>query len=217
MNYRNLHILKKLDFLKRWFWAARPSLVRSPAFCGLWQSLFERDRLMLQVVSPKLLNRLALETVLLPGTKDPSHGQDAPLADVVFLLQLAKLLAPKRVLEIGTYRAKTTYALAINLPDSQITSYDISHVDSPYRTILERDPRVSLRIGNFSENTETDKESPYDFIFIDAGHRLQEVLHDSEVAFRCASFDACIVWHDYRTNEFLTLGWRSLRLSENFR
>jgi len=206
MNYTLLHNLKAARFLSNAFWSVRPRLVTNPAVCGIWQWIFERGRLKLPSLPSQWINSFALEEVTLPGTKDLTHGQDAPLNDLVFLLQLIKKTKPVRILEIGTYRAKSTYAFAINAPDATIVSYDICRVDSPYRDYLEKQSRCSLRIENFSKSKSILNESPFDFIFIDAGHRYQEVLDDSGLCFQVAAENGFIIWHDYRTNEFLNPG-----------
>jgi len=206
MDYRFFRHLRKNNSLKTLFWKIRPSIVKSPFCCGLWQSLMEGNRLSLPSLGSEVLHELALQEVVLPGTRDPGHGADAPLPDLVFLLQLTKLLKPARILEIGTYRAKTTYAFGINLPDAFLVSYDIARVESPYRDILEKSAGASLRICDFSKNVETSNETPFNFIFIDAGHRLKEVLDDSEKAFQALAPGGCVVWHDYRLNEFFNPG-----------
>ena len=206
MNYTSLQPLRKYANLNALFWKCRPALVRNPAVCGLWQWIFERGRLRLPSLPEQWLHCFALEQVNLPGTKDLSHGQDAPLNDLLFLLQLIKMAKPRRILEIGTYRAKSTYAFAMNAPDAEIVSYDICRIESPYRDYLDKQPRCSLRVADFSKEKAVLADKPFDFIFIDAGHRLKEVLDDSHVCFQLAAESAYIIWHDYRTNEFLNPG-----------
>jgi hypothetical protein len=206
MDYKKLHKFRKITAIKTLFWKMRPALVRSPLCCGLWQSVCERNRLHLPMLPARCLSDFATESVLLPGTKDLEHGQDAPLADLVFLLQLIRKLKPKSILEVGTYRAKTTFAFAQNASDAKIVSYDIARIESPYRDFLESNSLHELRIDNFSKNTQVHSEPAFDFIFIDAGHRFDEVLSDSRICFQIVSEKGCIVWHDYRTNEFLNPG-----------
>jgi len=206
MNYLKLRLMRSFKPLNRAFWKIRPSLVSSPLICGAWQSFCEKGRLTLPALQEDFLHRLALEEVIIPGTRDPGHGQDAPLADLLCLLQLAQALRPKRLLEVGTYRAKTTYAFHRNLPGTEIVSYDIMRVDSPYRSYLESHSDISLRIEDFSRSEDLRNEAPFDFIFIDAGHRYKEVLDDSAKCFEVLSPHGCIVWHDYRINEFLNPG-----------
>lgn len=206
MDYRAFRHLRTSKPLNSLFWRLYPRFHSSPFWCGVWQSFFERNRLTLPVISPSILHYLALNSVIIPGVKDPSHGQDAPLNDLLFLLQLAKVVNPRRVLEIGTYRAKTTFALHENLPNSQIVSYDIALTESPYRKTLSESSRAQLIIENFSSGNILQQKTEFDLIFIDAGHRYAEVLADSEISFKVLSPTGCIVWHDYRINEFLNPG-----------
>ena len=63
-----------------------------------------------------------------------------PLADMLFLLNAAKARQAKRILEVGTYRARTTYALHLNCPDATIVSYNIQVLDGEYRRRLSGQP-----------------------------------------------------------------------------
>jgi predicted O-methyltransferase YrrM len=206
MNYLNLYPLKKIVWLKSLFWNLRPWIVEQPILCGLWQQLFEHRRLQLSVIPEKFLSQLAMQSVLIPGVKEAEHGQDAPLNDLVFILQWVRHFKPKRILEIGTYRAKTTYALHLNFPESVIVSYDIARVSSSYRDILEKNSNTSLRIANFSKAIEILNEEAFDLIFIDAGHRYQEVIDDTRLALKVLVKGGSILWHDYRINDFFNPG-----------
>jgi predicted O-methyltransferase YrrM len=108
---------------------------------------------------------------------------------------------------VGTYRARTTYAFQLNAPQSKIISYDIRKVASAYRSELEQNALVELRLADFStQKAALGAEAPFDLIFIDGGHRTAEVLADSEIAFSILSPSGVIVWHDYRVNEFFNPG-----------
>jgi predicted O-methyltransferase YrrM len=131
---------------------------------------------------------------------------------MLFLLNLAKGRKARRILEVGTYRARTTYALYLNCPEAEITSYDIQNLNSKYRDLLEGESRVSLRIESFQEaEDKLTQEKPYDFIFIDGSHRVEDVVRDSLLAFKIIDGSGVIIWHDYRTNGYLT---ESLKVPE---
>jgi predicted O-methyltransferase YrrM len=70
----------------------------------------------------------------------------------------------------------------------------------------ESSARASLRRAAFHKADSLIREAPFEFIFIDAGHRYEEVLNDSRRALEVLSPNGCVVWHDYRLNEFFNPG-----------
>lgn len=184
--------------------AVRKGLQDDPVCRAFYQKVFESGKLRLPWVDPEAISPAA-GGVFLPALYPLYAGEDAPLADILFLMNAAKGRGAKRILEVGTYRARTTYAFFLNCPDSRITSYDIQRIDSGYRTKLEKEDRVSLRLRSFQESEdELKKEEPYDFIFIDGSHRVNDVVLDSLLAFKILAVGGLIVWHDYRTNGYAT-------------
>ena len=108
-------------------------------------------------------------------------GQDTPLNDMLVLLNLARGRKARRILEVGTYRARTTYALHLNCPEAAIVSYDIAIQDSPFRRELLKAANVQLRNASFVASAETlRKEARFDFIFVDASHRFEQFQGMSE-------------------------------------
>ncbi len=193
--------------LHKLFWRLHPRFERSPLACGIWQAIAERNRLKLPSVDERFMWAFRRSQIILPGVREIAFGEDAPLDDIQFLLQLARWIEPKRILEVGTYRARTTYALMLNEPTAEIVSYDIQKVESEYREELSKNALVSLRMGDFSQQKEAlSAEAPFDLIFIDGGHRIHEVMADSEIAFSVLSDGGAIVWHDYRKNQFCNPG-----------
>lgn len=186
------------------FWRIQRALISNAVFSAAWKSVLERRRLRLHEISPVEDLGLGSETVLFPGVKESSCDEDAFLEDLLFLLHLAKSRQCLRVLEVGTYRAKTTYALHLNLPRAFIRSYDIRRIESPFRALLEASTQADLQIASFADSrSQLQREAPFDFIFIDGSHRLEHVLQDSEVAFEIIAPGGVIVWHDYRKNGFI--------------
>ena len=193
--------------IQRLFWKVRPALASNPVACGLWEGLFEMRRLKLPLFDLRRLGAFVQEPVLVPGMRQEEHDIDAPLNDLLFLLHLGKRLDARRILEIGTYRAKTAYTLSLNLPLAEIVSFDLERVESFYRSALEANPLYSLRIADFAgAGADLSRERPFDLIFIDAGHRKHEVLADSKIALSILAPGGAIVWHDYRRNEFFNPG-----------
>jgi hypothetical protein len=186
-------------------WRGLKKIVQSdPLATNLYTRVFENGKLSLDWVCPETLCP-PTDSILFPVQYPLHAGEDAPLADMLFLLNLAKGRKARRILEVGTYRARTTYAFHLNCPEAEITSYDIQNLNSEYRDRLMREPRVSLRLESFQEAEEKLKgEKQYDFIFIDGSHKVEDVIRDSLLAFKIVATGGVIIWHDYRTNGYFT-------------
>jgi predicted O-methyltransferase YrrM len=173
-----------------------------PVLTALYRNTFDRGRLKLPTIEPEKLGPSA-GSIQLPTNYPLFAGEDAPLEDMLLLLNLAKGRKARRILEIGTYRARTTYALYLNCPEADIVSYDIQVLDSPYRQKLTGLPNVQLRHASFIDSTEAlQKEKPYDFIFVDGSHYFEHALADSRLSMKLVSDNGIIVWHDYRPNDY---------------
>ena len=179
-------------------------LQKNPFVNLIYTGVFEAGKLYLPCICEETLCP-ASGSILFPVQYPLNAGEDAPLEDTLFLLNLAKGRKARRILEVGTYRARTTYAFHLNCPDAEITSYDIQNLNSRYRDMLMQEPRVSLRLESFQEAEEKLKrEKQYDFIFIDGSHKVEDVVRDSLLAFEILANGGVIIWHDYRTNGYFT-------------
>jgi predicted O-methyltransferase YrrM len=173
-----------------------------PLVTAIFRKTFERNRLTLPIVEPEMLSSEA-GLVVFPTSHPLFASMDAPLNDLMFLLNLAKGRKVKRILEVGTYRARTTLAFHLNCPDAVVVSYDVQVLDSPYRKSIEGNPRIFLRHASFSGSAETLRnEPPFDLIFVDGSHRFAHVLEDSRLALECVETGGVVIWHDYRTNDY---------------
>jgi len=182
-----------------------------PLVMAAYRKLFERSRLTLPWVAPETLCP-ASGSVWLPALYPLFAGEDAPLNDLLFLLNLAKGRKAQRILEVGTYRARTTYALHRNCPEATVISYDIQLLDSRFRRELQDKPQVELRHASFAESADAlRQEAPFDLIFVDGSHRFEHVVVDSRLAVELAAPQGIVVWHDYRYNGYRT---RDLRVPE---
>jgi predicted O-methyltransferase YrrM len=182
-----------------------------PLVIALYQKIFDRGRLHLPVIAPE---KLAPESgsIQLPMFYPLLAGEDTPLRDLIFLLNLAKGRQAKRILEVGTFRARTTYALHLNCPEASIVSYDIQVLDSPYRRALLNAPNVQLRHASFAGSVAAlRREPPFDLIFVDGSHRLEDAIADSKLALERLNENGVVVWHDYRRNDYCT---KELRVPE---
>ncbi len=176
-----------------------------PLPLALHRTLFERKRLILPAAAPERFSPAA-KSVALPSDYPLFAGEDTPLNDMLLLLTLAKGRGAKRILEIGTYRARTTLAFHLNCPSAEVVSYDIQVLPSAFRDQVKDHPRVSLRVGSFSQAAPILRsEAKYDFIFIDGSHRIEDVVQDSLLAFEILGLGGIIVWHDYRYNGYSTV------------
>jgi predicted O-methyltransferase YrrM len=175
-----------------------------PVTTALYRKIFDRGRLTLPVMEPEQLAPEA-GSVQYPVFYPLLAGEDAPLLDMLFLLNLAKSRRAKRILEVGTYRARTTCALHLNCPDAVIVSYDIQVRDSPYRQALRGKTNVHLRHASFAASADAlRREPPFDLIFVDGSHRFEHVVEDSQLALELLTAGGIIVWHDYRPNDYYT-------------
>ncbi len=182
-----------------------------PLVTGLYRKTFDRGRLTLPVINAEDLGPSA-GSLELPVQYPLLAGEDTPLPDLIFLLNLAKGRRVRRILEVGTYRARTTYALHLNCPEAQIVSYDIQALDSPFREELSRTSRVELRHASFSASAPALRAEPaFDLIFVDGSHFFEDVLADSRLALEILAPEGIVVWHDYRPNDYFR---RELRVPE---
>lgn len=200
---RTLHSAAgRVPFLLGAYRGIKNFLKTDPVVVAVYRNLFERNRLGLPVIEPEKLGP-AEGQIVLPVTYPLFAGEDSPLDDLYFLLNLARGRKPARILEIGTYRARTTYALHLNCPESQIVSYDIQCLASPFRDALKAKDKVDLRLASFIESAiSLRKEPKFDFIFIDGSHQFQHALEDSRLAFELVAQGGIIIWHDYRHNDY---------------
>jgi predicted O-methyltransferase YrrM len=176
------------------------SLKRFPLVEAAYRVLCNFGRLNLPEIAPERLITLD-EDIVIPMASPLSADLDAPGADLFFLLSLARSLRPRRILEVGTFRARTTCALKLNCPDAAVVSYDIAAVESPYRSRVLKLPGVELRLGAFaSAGPALLAEEKYDLIFVDGSHTFEDALADSRIALQIVSPAGFIVWHDYRRN-----------------
>lgn len=175
-----------------------------PLGIALYQKIFERGKLILPQIAAEELSDSA-GSVVFPACHPLYAGEDAPLADLLFLLNFAKARNAKRILEIGTYRARTTLAFHLNCPDAVVVSYDIVMRSSPYRDTANNQSAIHFRLKPFSsDSAKLLSEPKFELIFIDGSHKKQDVLSDSRLAFQIVAKGGAIIWHDYRIRDYRT-------------
>jgi predicted O-methyltransferase YrrM len=197
-------IFRSIPPIRNAFRRLRDFARRDELAMAIHQKIFERGRLTLPELEPEVFHPKNL-SIELPMFHPLSAGEDTPLNDLTFLLSVAKARQPQRILEIGTYRARSTFALHLNCPDAVIVSYDIQVLPSPYRDALREVSRVELRHSSFSASAPVLKvESRFNLIFIDGAHDIDSVCDDSRLAFELLNPDGIIIWHDYRCSGYFT-------------
>jgi predicted O-methyltransferase YrrM len=200
---RQLHwLVSKVPPLLNAYRKTKGWAMTDPLPVAVYQKLFDRNRLKLPSRPPEQFGPSA-GTIELPANYPLFAGEDAPLNDLLFLCNLAKGRKARRILEVGTYRARTTHAFHLNCPEAAIVSYDVQALDSPYRQQLIKVPNISLRHASFAASAAAlRKEPPFDFIFVDGSHQFEHVVEDSRLALELLAAGGIIVWHDYRHNDY---------------
>jgi len=116
---------------------------------------------------------------------------------------------PRTILEIGTFRGKTTQALFWNAPaDATVYTLDLpesggdtAHITDTIltrnkaRPYLPDDPRV-VQILCDSKQFDIATLPPIDFAFIDGSHSYEYARSDTQMILRRLSPTGVIVWHD---------------------
>jgi Predicted O-methyltransferase len=128
----------------------------------------------------------------------PVGGWSTPLIDTVVLVKCALGFKSRRILEIGSYLGYTAKMLAENTSaETRITTLDeYPEHGAAYRgTPLEQ--KIDRRIGKISLEHFRAGEK-YDLIFVDADHRFESVMNDTQVALGLLAENGVVVWHDYQ-------------------
>ncbi|CAN5429401.1 hypothetical protein BH09PLA1_BH09PLA1_07240 [soil metagenome] len=142
-------------------------------------------------------------------------GDNSNKDGLIFLCQLAAAL-PGPIVEIGTYRGRTTYNLALNSHDRVYTidigapvaaeaaanKESMAYPEySPGEVFLNarqdvRD-RIELIIGDSSKIDLSHLAGKAAMVIVDAGHSYEGCLQDSRTAFKLARAGGIILWDDY--------------------
>lgn len=143
-----------------------------------------------------------------------------PPHDRVILFGAIKSLAPKLVLEIGTYFGNTTLGLYKNSSSSRIytidtykeMALDIPEFQDdnilPKREVGKAFKKEKAGIKQiFGDSREfktysSIKNKIFDFIFIDGNHSMEAVIKDTENCLRLVKPKSIIFWHDFMAHPF---------------
>lgn len=136
----------------------------------------------MDIVNPRLEDYAAAHSSPEPGyfaalAKDTQASTDAPgmmvgTLEGRLLSTLVAMLAPQRVLELGTFTGYSALSMAESLPPGgRVVTCDISekHVAIARRHIANSPyaDRIEIKVGPALESIEA-LEGPFDFVFIDA-------------------------------------------------
>ena len=148
-------------------------------------------------------------------------SESSYIADIVNLSLICRILKPKTVFEIGTFRGYTAFQFALNTPDdAKIYTLDLPKegtVARKLKTTGSDEEHVGLYTESrhyWFENSEVASKitclfgdsagfdfSPYhrrvDFFFIDGAHSYEYVRSDTLHALKCCHPGSVIAWHDF--------------------
>jgi predicted O-methyltransferase YrrM len=142
--------------------------------------------------------------------QQPGYGPPTPVPifqweqEFTQLLDVYRELAPRRVLEVGSYFGGSLFHWLQNAPEgSTVVSVDSYAVGVDNRHLYSDwvPDGVTLQVivgRSAAENTVVQAKAwaPYDFIFIDAGHYYTEVKADWEAYLPLAQKGAVVAFHD---------------------
>ena len=147
------------------------------------------------------------------------HGLYAAMEPNFLMMQIAAILRPEAVFEIGTSQGRTTALIAMNAPEStKIYTLDLppeeampEHAtDAHLIELARKELGIAFRgttwekqITQLLGNSATFDFSPYydrmDLVTVDGSHSFPFVLSDTFQAFRMIRTGGVILWHDYES------------------
>jgi predicted O-methyltransferase YrrM len=155
-----------------------------------------------------------VETVDVPG--------GMTLEELVILIGICKKKKTNTLLEIGSFRGRTTINIAKNCPDCEITTFDLpleksdmptlkhplNWTDKPLAAHIHRgffiqkytdlSDRITCLFGDSATYDFTPYYNLFDIVIIDASHSYKNVMIDSDNALKLLrDRKGIIIWHDY--------------------
>jgi predicted O-methyltransferase YrrM len=148
---------------------------------------------------------------------DLHDGGGTRLEELIYLAAVTRLLNPRKIFEIGTFKGRTTTVFALNAPEAEIVTLDLPPDYAPGRdAYIETDAEL-VRLRNPVEFIERYGVSPrcrqilcdskffdpephagsVDLAFIDGAHTDEYVRNDTEKIARMMRADGLVFWHDY--------------------
>lgn len=148
------------------------------------------------------------------------------LEELAILIGICKKFRKCRVFEFGSYRGRTTVNLAYNCADCEITTLDLpldftdggevkfSHLSRDaeaarheerglfFGKYEELGSRIVRLYGDSANFDFAPHYNCFDLVFVDASHRYENVLLDSENALKLLrNGSGVVLWHDYAVEQ----------------
>ena len=143
-------------------------------------------------------------------------GGGTRLEELVYLAAVTRLLQPRRVFEIGTFRGRTTAIFALNAPHAEIITLDLPPDYTPGSDYIGTDANLvrTRKVAEFvshygvqdrvlqiyADSMQFDP-APYigtvQLAFIDGAHTYTHVKNDTEKIAAMMAADGIVLWHDY--------------------
>jgi hypothetical protein len=130
------------------------------------------------------------------------------------LLALAKHVRAACILEFGVQNGSTAEMLVqgtgavkyvgIDLPPGKVPVLEGQRTQMPKvpgECMLKYGDRFTLLLRDSRELTPRDVNCVFEFVWIDGGHDLETVRHDTQLAEAVMRRPGCIAWHDYNNPE----------------
>jgi len=152
----------------------------------------------------------------LPVRQLTGQSGSLPLRELTVLSAVCRYVKPRRVFEIGTFRGKSTLALAMHSPaDCEVFTLDLPSPDvaTQYPVEIGDIARQSYRIGEDYRGEFEHKVwqllgdsavfdfSPYrrsmNLVFVDGNHENLNVVSDTARSFELLTPRGVIIWDDY--------------------
>jgi predicted O-methyltransferase YrrM len=160
------------------------------------------------------LGRRAECIIRLPG--ELHDGGGTKLEELVYLAAATRLLQPRKIFEIGTFKGRTTAVFALNAAEADILTLDLPPDHAPDASYLRSDAELVRRrnpiefidrygVGARCRQVLCDSKQfdprPHagtvDLAFIDGAHTLSYVRNDTEKTALMMAPGGLVFWHDY--------------------
>jgi hypothetical protein len=127
------------------------------------------------------------------------------VSEIATLCYLVASKSPRKILEIGTYRGLTTLNLALNAPQAEVHTVDITDTWGSY--YYAENAEVNNISQHYGDSTSFDFfhniGAGVDFCLIDGGHSYEQVRNDTLKVLPLMADDGILLWDDYGRNDFL--------------
>jgi predicted O-methyltransferase YrrM len=211
-------VLETVNLLSlRLAWKNRAAVRKFPGeIFRCYMSLAKQDRWQCRSVFEIFPNSKAVRATI---EHLPQAGMNTPPDDLARLAFITKLLEPKTIFEIGTFRGRTALNFALNSPpDCTIYTLDLPVASKPDaiqrackadRNLIGRSrpgidyegKDVSGKIVQLYGDSQTFDFLPFwgkmDLVFVDGAHDYEAVRVDTTNALRMLKPGGVILWDDF--------------------